>query len=61
MSVVSSPGLNKSHHYRSEGVPGYISSWNAIADDVEQYVREVVDAKWSGVPLFVMGESMGGA
>jgi hypothetical protein len=47
--------------HRSEGVPGYTYSWDAIADDVEQYVNERVLPQWPGLPLFVMGESMGGA
>ncbi|KAJ4972984.1 hypothetical protein NE237_006158 [Protea cynaroides] len=46
----------------SEGLHGYIPSFDALADDViEQYSNIKVRPEVVGLPRFIMGQSMGGA
>jgi acylglycerol lipase len=50
-------------HGRSDGPLGLISDWDELIDDVTQYFQHVVvdDKRFRNLPVFLMGESMGGA
>jgi alpha-beta hydrolase superfamily lysophospholipase len=48
-------------HGRSDGISTFIPCWNTLIEDVEQYFREVTNAKFPNKKKFLMGESMGGA
>lgn len=47
-------------HGLSDGPMGLINDWDVLVNDVTAYLRNVVD-RFPGIPLFIMGESMGGA
>lgn len=54
-------GIEFQGHGRSEGLPGFVPDWNALVDDVEEYVSKVVIPKYGKTcPIFVVAESMGG-
>lgn len=55
--AVSAPDLRG--HGASPGKRAYIASFDQIVDDVAAYV-EAVRQEFHGLPLFVMGHSMGG-
>ncbi len=46
-------------HGESPGERAFIASFDRLVDDVAQYV-EAVRKQFAGIPLFVMGHSMGG-
>lgn len=48
-------------HGRSDGPFGLVSDWDLLVDDVSSYFSEVACQRFPGKPLFLMGESMGGA
>ncbi len=45
---------------RSPGQRGHIDSWSQFRDDVGAFLRAVGEHDEQGVPLFLMGHSMGG-
>jgi len=47
-------------HGLSDGPLGLVSDWDTLVDDVAGYL-EYVSERFPGLPLFLMGESMGGA
>ncbi|GMH55445.1 hypothetical protein TrRE_jg2046 [Triparma retinervis] len=48
-------------HGRSDGTLVGFGSFERLAEDVREYMEETYKANFSGLPLFVGGESMGGA
>lgn len=48
-------------HGRSDGPMGLIPDWELLIDDVSSYFREVALQRFAGKPIYLMGESMGGA
>ena len=46
-------------HGRSDGVPGFVPRFSAFTDGMEQLLGEVEPA-YPGLPLFLIGHSMGG-
>lgn len=51
--------LDHRGHGRSPGPRGHINSWEEFREDVWAFVRKVSEAE-PGLPLFLMGHSMGG-
>jgi len=56
-------GIEYEGHGRSDGPLGLISDWDRMIDDVSSYFSELVlGSKFKpGTPMFLVGESMGGA
>jgi alpha-beta hydrolase superfamily lysophospholipase len=48
-------------HGKSDGTLGLINDWDKLIDDVASYFQEIALKKFHGKPVFLMGESMGGA
>jgi alpha-beta hydrolase superfamily lysophospholipase len=48
-------------HGRSDGPLGLVNDWEKLVDDVATFYQEVVVKQFYGKPVFLMGESMGGA
>ena len=49
-------------HGKSDGLPCHITDFTVLVDDVEDYAKEIKGRHLAhGVPLFIYGESMGGA
>jgi len=46
-------------HGRSEGRRGHVKSFQEFIDDEKQFCREVIKARFPGIPYFVLGHSMG--
>ena len=54
-------GLEVEGHGRSDGPIALINDWELMIDDTSSYFGDVVASKFPGKPIFLMGESMGGA
>ena len=52
--------LDHRGHGRSEGLPAYIPDFDTLVLDFADYAKHVA-ALHPGAPLFVLGQSMGGA
>lgn len=52
-------GTDHRGHGKSEGKRGHVMSFQEFIDDEKQFQREVIRAKFSGLPCFVLGHSMG--
>lgn len=48
-------------HGKSDGTLGLVNDWEKLVDDVESYFKEITTKRFRGKPIFLMGESMGGA
>jgi len=48
-------------HGRSDGKVGLVNDWEKMIDDVSSYFQEVALKRFHDKPIFLMGESMGGA
>jgi alpha-beta hydrolase superfamily lysophospholipase len=48
-------------HGRSDGPFGLVSDWELLVVDVGNFFQQVTSQRFPGVPVFLMGESMGGA
>lgn len=53
-------GIEYEGHGRSDGPLGLISDWDELIHDVSQYFTQI-KTRFRRFPLFLMGESMGGA
>lgn len=52
-------GTDNRGHGKSEGKRGHVMSFQEFIDDEMQFRREVIRTKFSGLPCFVLGHSMG--
>lgn len=52
-------GTDHRGHGKSDGKRGHVGSFQEFIDDEKQFRREVIDVKFSGLPCFVLGHSMG--
>lgn len=52
-------GTDHRGHGKSEGKRGHVMSFQEFIDDEKQFQREVIRTKFSGLPCFVLGHSMG--
>lgn len=52
-------GTDHRGHGHSDGKRGHVGSFQEFIDDEKQFRREVIDARFSGLPCFVLGHSMG--
>ena len=52
-------GTDHRGHGKSEGKRGHVMSFQEFIDDEMQFRREVIRTKFSGLPCFVLGHSMG--
>ncbi len=52
-------GTDHRGHGKSDGKRGHVGSFQEFIDDEKQFRREVIDAKFPGLPCFVLGHSMG--
>lgn len=48
-------------HGLSDGALGLFNDWNLLISDVCEYFSQVAQERFPGKPMFLMGESMGGA
>eukprot|EP00934_Nitzschia_sp_Nitz4_P007675 Nitzschia sp. Nitz4//scaffold40_size135432//73440//74822//NITZ4_003249-RA/size135432-snap-gene-0.128-mRNA-1//-1//CDS//3329551234//7665//frame0 len=48
-------------HGRSDGTLGLITDWDKLIDDTSDFFEQTVRRRFSSIPTFLMGESMGGA
>lgn len=48
-------------HGRSDGTLGLITDWDKLIDDTSSFFEQTIRRRFSSVPTFLMGESMGGA
>jgi acylglycerol lipase len=48
-------------HGKSDGPLGLVNDWEKLVDDVAAFYQEIVMKRFLGKPVFLMGESMGGA
>mmetsp|Transcript_16973 Transcript_16973/g.35633 ORF Transcript_16973/g.35633 Transcript_16973/m.35633 type:complete len:438 (-) Transcript_16973:2005-3318(-) len=48
-------------HGRSDGLLGLVPCWNKLIDDTSNFFEETCKQRFSGLPCFLNGESMGGA
>jgi alpha-beta hydrolase superfamily lysophospholipase len=48
-------------HGRSDGALGLINDWEDLVHDVASYYTHIVSKDFAQYPIFLMGESMGGA
>jgi alpha-beta hydrolase superfamily lysophospholipase len=46
-------------HGKSQGRRGHVKSFQEFIDDEKQFRREVIKARFPGIPCFVLGHSMG--
>ena len=46
-------------HGKSDGKRGHVSSFQVFIDDEKEFCRQVIKAKFAGIPYFVLGHSMG--
>ncbi len=46
-------------HGHSEGKRGHVNSFQEFIDDEKQFRRDVITARFPGIPYFVLGHSMG--
>ncbi len=58
-------GFDQAGHGLSPGIPGYVASYTALIDDTVAFVKHVRSeysaVNLTGIPVFLIGESMGGA
>jgi alpha-beta hydrolase superfamily lysophospholipase len=54
-------GIEYEGHGRSDGALCLIENWDRMIGDVAAFFQETVQQQFSNVPVFLMGESMGGA
>lgn len=54
-------GIEYEGHGKSDGHLALINSWDRMIGDVSSYFRDIANAKFQGIPTFLVGESMGGA
>jgi alpha-beta hydrolase superfamily lysophospholipase len=52
-------GTDHRGHGKSQGKRGHVKSFQEFIDDERQFRRDVIKAKFPGVPYFVLGHSMG--
>ena len=48
-------------HGRSDGTLGLITDWDKLIDDTSSFFEQTAKKRFPSLPLFLMGESMGGA
>jgi acylglycerol lipase len=48
-------------HGRSDGTLGLITDWDKVIDDTSSFFEQTATKRFPSLPLFLMGESMGGA
>lgn len=48
-------------HGRSDGYLGLITDWDKLIDDTSEYFEQTARRRFPSTPIFLMGESMGGA
>lgn len=48
-------------HGRSDGTLGLITDWDKLIDDTSSFFEQTAKSRFPDLPLFLMGESMGGA
>mmetsp|Transcript_11966 Transcript_11966/g.34460 ORF Transcript_11966/g.34460 Transcript_11966/m.34460 type:complete len:432 (+) Transcript_11966:127-1422(+) len=48
-------------HGRSDGYLGLITDWDKLIDDTSSFFEQTSKKRFPSVPMFLMGESMGGA
>lgn len=54
-------GIEYEGHGRSDGTFGLIEDWNLLVHDVSSYFQQITRQRFPDVPVFLLGESMGGA
>jgi len=52
-------GTDHRGHGKSQGKRGHVMSFQEFIDDEKQFRRDVIQARFSGIPCFVLGHSMG--
>lgn len=52
-------GTDHRGHGHSDGKRGYVKSFQEFIDDEKQFYREVIKARFPGIPYFILGHSMG--
>ena len=56
---ISVAGLDLRGHGISEGIRGHAPSYDAIMDDIDSFLQ-LLNQEFTGIPLFLMGHSLGG-
>jgi alpha-beta hydrolase superfamily lysophospholipase len=54
-------GIEYEGHGRSDGTFGLIDDWDHLVHDVASYFRHITKKRFPNIPIFLMGESLGGA
>lgn len=52
-------GTDHRGHGKSQGKRGHVKSFQEFIDDEKQFRRDVIKARFPGIPYFVLGHSMG--
>lgn len=52
-------GTDHRGHGQSQGRRGHVTSFQEFIDDEKQFHRDVIQTRFSGIPYFVLGHSMG--
>lgn len=52
-------GTDHRGHGHSDGKRGHVKSFQEFIDDEKQFYREVIKARFPGIPYFILGHSMG--
>ncbi len=52
-------GTDHRGHGKSQGKRGHVKSFQEFIDDEKQFRRDVIRARFPGIPYFVLGHSMG--
>lgn len=52
-------GTDHRGHGHSDGKRGHVAGFQEFIDDEKQFRREIIDARFPGIPCFVLGHSMG--
>ncbi len=52
-------GTDHRGHGHSDGKRGHVGAFQEFIDDEKQFRRDVIDARLPGLPVFVLGHSMG--